>query len=283
MTRPLFQMEYFDTYHFCTVVHRLITNPFPYLRTLDEFWGDSDGEYSLFVRPFPKSSALHRFIGFVLDKLFYEAQNEIYRGDDDWLKNPNDDPKLRKFYVNAVLDTYDLQHQSFAEWLNVSERASEDVTDDDVFDYYQKLQISGPLDELFDRIVDEVFFILFMNRQLLQRFNEEVSNRIVEVDPEYFGSDTQALFKKPGVLRRVSIPTWAKRAVFFRDRGRCTLCQSDMSGLLSLLSSHHLDHIVPLAKGGANDVTNLQLLCDVCNLKKSAGRPLTSKLYEKWY
>jgi 5-methylcytosine-specific restriction endonuclease McrA len=32
----------------------------------------------------------------------------------------------------------------------------------------------------------------------------------------------------------------------------------------------HIDHIVPLAKGGKNELDNLQLLCGKCNLKKGA-------------
>ena len=32
---------------------------------------------------------------------------------------------------------------------------------------------------------------------------------------------------------------------------------------------------------GANDVTNLQLLCEPCNLKKAAGREPVSKFYQR--
>lgn len=34
--------------------------------------------------------------------------------------------------------------------------------------------------------------------------------------------------------------------------------------------AYHIDHIVALARGGANEVANLQLLCPRCNLKKGA-------------
>ena len=34
--------------------------------------------------------------------------------------------------------------------------------------------------------------------------------------------------------------------------------------------AYHVDHIIPLAKGGRHEVGNLQLLAPVCNLKKAA-------------
>jgi hypothetical protein len=46
-------------------------------------------------------------------------------------------------------------------------------------------------------------------------------------------SDLGQRLKKPGVLKRVGISMWVKRAVFYRDRGMCSLCQKDLSGTLS--------------------------------------------------
>lgn len=57
------------------------------------------------------------------------------------------------------------------------------------------------------------------------------------------------------------IPQDVKNAVWQRDGGKCTQCSST--------SYLEFDHIIPHTKGGANTVTNVQLLCRSCNLKKS--------------
>jgi 5-methylcytosine-specific restriction endonuclease McrA len=91
------------------------------------------------------------------------------------------------------------------------------------------------------------------------------------MDPEDFDDQLAAeaaAFTEPGRLKRKPPPPWARRAVFFREHGRCAACCRDLTGLLDALSASHFDHIVPLAHGGLNDVSNLQLLCQRCNGRK---------------
>lgn len=73
-------------------------------------------------------------------------------------------------------------------------------------------------------------------------------------DPASFGT---AAPRKP---RREAIPRAVQREVWQRDGGACVEC-----GDRALLC---FDHIVPLSKGGANTVRNIQLLCEGCNLSK---------------
>ncbi len=58
------------------------------------------------------------------------------------------------------------------------------------------------------------------------------------------------------------------RQILKEQRGRCAYCRDKLS------KGYHVDHILALANGGANDRTNLQILCGPCNLSKGAKHPL---------
>ncbi len=48
-----------------------------------------------------------------------------------------------------------------------------------------------------------------------------------------------------------------------RQKSKCYYCKAK-------LETWHVDHIVPLAKGGTNDISNIVLACPSCNLNKHA-------------
>lgn len=52
------------------------------------------------------------------------------------------------------------------------------------------------------------------------------------------------------------------------QRYKCACCG------ISLKSGFHVDHVVPLSRGGSNDKFNLQMLCATCNLRKSNKDPI---------
>jgi 5-methylcytosine-specific restriction endonuclease McrA len=56
--------------------------------------------------------------------------------------------------------------------------------------------------------------------------------------------------------------------IFDQQKGKCAYCR------VSLQSGFHIDHIKPLAKGGSNRPSNLQLCCADCNHSKQARDPL---------
>ena len=67
--------------------------------------------------------------------------------------------------------------------------------------------------------------------------------------------------EEAGQPTRVPIPAEIRRAVFERDGGRCVECGSNFD--------IQYDHILPVARGGATTVENLQLSCGECNRRKS--------------
>jgi hypothetical protein len=116
---------------------------------------------------------------------------------------------------------------------------------------------------------------VIFNELLASTLSYHYGNEMPEGLEEYFD--------RPGKLKRPSIPEWVKRAVFHRDRGMCAQCGKDISGLVGAQPNKHFDHMVPLAVGGLNDITNIQLLCGPCNQQKSANKWQVSNLYEAWY
>lgn len=60
-------------------------------------------------------------------------------------------------------------------------------------------------------------------------------------------------------------------AILVKQNNKCTACG------ITLDDTKHLDHIMPVAKGGNNNPDNLQWLCQCCNNMKGA------KLPEEWF
>ena len=52
------------------------------------------------------------------------------------------------------------------------------------------------------------------------------------------------------------------KRIFSDQRGRCGYCRKPIK------SRYHVDHIVPLSRGGSNWPKNIQLLCAPCNMQK---------------
>jgi 5-methylcytosine-specific restriction protein A len=61
--------------------------------------------------------------------------------------------------------------------------------------------------------------------------------------------------------------TLLRKQVMTRDKGLCQVCWADHRiGLAT-----EVDHIVAKAKGGSDDLANLQSICHACHVAKTAG------------
>ncbi len=284
--RQSIEIRYSYTYYYAGVIKNVLENTMDYCRAIDEFYGEPMNLF--FYKPYQKFSILHEFIEFIVDRLFYE---ELYRIDFQNKSNEYNRVKdvhpyadlIRELPINGALREYGMVHIGFLQWLSDYGISYDKVEIDIANDYYSYLQESGLYYGLLDRLVSEVFFLLFSNRKILLDFNSLIAEVISTERIDEMAGDKKVNFSSDGRLKRVYIPRWVKRAVFFRDRGRCVLCNKDLTNLVSLNNKEYFDHMVPLVKGGTNDVTNMQLLCHRCNTKKSGKISSTSMFYEAWY
>lgn len=75
--------------------------------------------------------------------------------------------------------------------------------------------------------------------------------------------------KEERQARDVTLSRRFKVALLIAQRCKCAGC----SKFFEATWDCHLDHNLPLALGGTNDVENLQLLCQHCNSTKQAKHP----------
>lgn len=62
---------------------------------------------------------------------------------------------------------------------------------------------------------------------------------------------------------RIIFPPRVRNRLFIEQRGRCRYCGRRMSNRYL-----QIDHKWPVSRNGGNEISNLQLLCTACNLRK---------------
>lgn len=252
--RPVIELTYYETYYFANAVKNVLEHQMHYLRNLDDFYGDM--KYVGLVRPFHKYSAFHAFIEFVIDEIMSDEvlydKLDIRQDTFDRLKEVPSawvlDPHPAKLSVNLALDRYGIQHQGFQEWLQEHGTTFVDARKADLEEYCYLLREDGTWDQLLERATREVFFVLFQNRHVLMLFNDMIADQVKQYGADAMSSE-----------------------------------HAEFTGIVNIWTADNYDHIVPLASGGLNDASNIQLLCRECNSRKRAADAGTSNRYEAWY
>ena len=244
MKRLFAEFKFYQTYYFAQAITDILHDQFAYIRHLNDFYGEGRAYY--YFKPFSKYSVFHEFIEFVVRDIIHDTNSEV-----DLEKRKERIKSVGKYAeafgwipehlpINLAFDFYEIEHLTFNDWLRDNGSSFSDANDDDICEYLDELILNGDYDKLIEKIVHEVFFILFQNRQLLLTFNEMISRQLDSCDVEEIPDDCAGYFSKLGRVKRVSIPSWVKRAVYFRDRGICVLCNRDLSGVLNISNRENL-------------------------------------------
>jgi hypothetical protein len=235
-----------------------------------------------FIATWPRDTLVHRLARMAAHDMFYEESDAAPSTWDIHSKTtPGEYRTVRYMSVTVALLNYRLERT----------RDSFEVPDTpDARDlchehFINDIMLSAPYEQLLQRMADDVFHAIFPYRTLLYNLNWIAATFISELDAEMCSNEPKVarLFARPGRLDRRKVPEWARRAVFFRDQGHCTYCRRDLTGLLHAMTTDNYDHMVPLAEGGLNDITNIQLACIDCNSKKSAKTIGPGDQYIKWF
>ncbi len=234
----------FSVYYLANAVFNVVHSSSDYLRRIEDILGDM--RTLTLMRSFHRYTNLHEFIREISTDILTE---EVVQEDEScrYLRK-----FLTTFNVPFPPDAFDGE-ENFCQFTSESNR------------YHDALE----------ELTDEVFHVLFNDVGFLQKFNQLCA---CYIEASGFGEEHKT---QKGVLRRVAIPVWARRAIFHRDKGECRSCKRSLASVINRLETERYDHIVPLASFGANDVTNLQLLCEPCNLVKSAQEEPVSRLYQR--
>ena len=116
--------------------------------------------------------------------------------------------------------------------------------------------------KVFEKITNNVWsdkgFFYLTDAEYVQGQGRKVFK--FKLVPEALHAEDNEILEELELSRR--IPTFIKRQVWERDKGKCTDCGSN--------KDLHFDHILPYSKGGtSNNPANIQLLCQKHNLSKS--------------
>ena len=116
------------------------------------------------------------------------------------------------------------------------------------------------------------------SKELRKKRYEEHKEREKEKMKEYRNSEKgreskfKSYLKRRSCKQKVSFSSVQRKRLLDRDNWTCQSCgikvHDKHTGNWNTPDKAHIDHIIPLTKGGNSESSNLQVLCRTCNISK---------------
>lgn len=221
----------------------------------DVFFMEEIRRLSREVKEFLYSAAEQFLVDFVIDKGPYAKAIKFNLKRFTLIATSSDENGLDTRLRNLFFCVYKLGPCSKAEALQVfsGELKAANITCDD-----------GVPEGIVEKYGDDTAAALRALRKVIKYLELTQSNQLTKsVIEECLGITEHNTDKQTEVnqARDRYISDEVRRKVWRRDDGKCAKCGNR--------ENLEFDHIIPLSKGGSSTVRNVELLCEVCNRKKS--------------
>lgn len=222
--------------------------------------------FKLILKP-NKRTAIHRYL---------EGLQDFSEDINNFIKNVDDLEFIFSFINRTLLEVNLTPELKYPDFANCSDEFHYECRCREIFKQWEKYAIenSSHIDNL---IIRSAFQIIFQDRKFLHDFHLKLAT-FTETYINDIQNEHSNFITSKNRVKRSHFPKWLTNAVFYRDKGTCSLCRCDLSNLLRTTNTIHIDHIIPLKIFGSNDSTNFQLLCEKCNTSKGARSTTTSSM-----
>lgn len=124
-----------------------------------------------------------------------------------------------------------------------------------------------------DKVKSYTFKYYYDNRE---REKQKARRQYQKNKPYYIAYAKQATAKRRAIIAQAdgSFSSADIRGLYAEQEGRCFYCGIPI--YLELSGDVHVDHVIPISRGGSNSVDNLVCACASCNLSKK------DKLVSEW-
>lgn len=187
-------------------------------------------------------------------------------------RNPSIEDYIDSFLIDGGISDVRRHHEMVQNW----KRTSEERVDKSILKRRRRKQYVASLDD------SRTFrFSLTRNQTRYRQQNYARYPYTVGVSAGYFACDYTYLTKRNEQLKAISyactlreynsknqrnrMTANLRKSIMERDDYTCQICGKYMPDGVGL----HIDHIVPISKGGKSIPSNLQVLCSKCNGHKS--------------